>query len=254
MYYYELAVITIKTEVLGTYFDNVTMDEALDIGETLINESGFSYAVTPNPEICWLAEKDKSVRAAVDGASLIIPDGIGVIYGAKILGTPLKEKVPGADFAEKLMERMSKSGKTAYFLGAKPGVAEKAAEKLMEKYPGLKVVGTQDGYFKDDAPVIADINEKSPDLLLVCLGAPKQEKWMADNANVLSARLAIGLGGSLDVYAGTVERAPEIWQKLNLEWLYRVGPDPKRWGRALRLPAFMFAVIGEKISGKAHRN
>ncbi|MBQ4426539.1 MAG: WecB/TagA/CpsF family glycosyltransferase [Oscillospiraceae bacterium] len=243
-----------KIRVLDIDFDNVTMDEALDIGEKLLDEPGFKYAVTPNPEICYLARKDEGVRKAVQGASLTIPDGIGVIYGAKILGTPLKGKVPGADFAEKLMARMAKSGKTAYFLGAKPGVAEKAAEKLAEKYSGLTIVGCHDGYFKDDSEVIADINAKNPDLLLVCLGAPKQENWMADNADKLSARLAIGLGGSLDVYAGTVERAPEVWQKLNLEWLYRIGPDPKRWGRAMRLPAFIFQVIGEKLSGKAHSN
>lgn len=249
-----MAVDTIKIRVLDIEFDDVTMGEALDAGEKLMEEPGFKYCVTPNPEICYLARKDGSVRSAVQGASLTIADGIGVIYGAKILGTPLKEKVPGADFAEKLMARMAKSGRTAYFLGAKPGVAEKAAEKLSEKYPGLSVVGWHDGYFKDDAEVIADINAKSPDLLLVCLGAPKQELWMAANAERLSARFGIGLGGSLDVYAGTVERAPEIWRKLNLEWLYRVGPDPKRWGRALRLPAFLFQVIGEKLSGKARSN
>ena len=249
-----MAVNTIKVRVLDIDFDNVTMDEALDIGEKLMEEPGFKYVVTPNPEICYLSRKDEGVRKAVQGASLTIPDGIGVVYGSKILGTPLKGKVAGADFAEKLMARMALSGKTAYFLGAKPGVAEKAAEKLAEKYPGLTVVGCHDGYFKDDGEVIADINEKAPDLLLVCLGAPKQEKWMSEHSGVLNARLAIGLGGSLDVYAGTVERAPEVWQKLNLEWLYRVGPDPKRWGRALRLPAFIFQVIGEKLSGKAHSN
>ena len=146
-----MAVNTIKIRVLDIDFDNVTMDEALDIGEKLLDEPGFKYAVTPNPEICYLARKDEGVRKAVQGASLTIPDGIGVIYGAKILGTPLKGKVPGADFAEKLMARMAKSGKTAYFLGAKPGVAEKAAEKLAEKYPGLTIVGCHDGYYKDDS-------------------------------------------------------------------------------------------------------
>ena len=239
-----------KTEVLHVDFDNVTMEEAVNMAKELINEDGFKYIVTPNPEIVWLCRKDEKLREAVSGAALVIPDGIGVIYGAKLLKRPLKEKVPGADFAERLISALAEEGKSVFLFGAKPGVAELAAEKLCEKYPGLVIAGTNDGYFSDDEPIIEMINAAKPDLLLVCLGAPKQEKWMKKNADRLSAKLAIGLGGSLDVYAGVVERAPEKWQKMNLEWLYRIVKQPKRIGRAMRLPAFMLAVLGERISGK----
>lgn len=240
----------VKTEVLHVEFDNVTMDEAVQKALKLMDADGFKYVVTPNPEIVWLSRKDAKLKEAVQNAALVIPDGIGVIYGAKMLKRPLKEKVPGADLAEKVIAEMAKTGKSLFLFGAKPGVAEKAAEKLCDKYPGLVIAGTNDGYFTDDAPIIEKINASKPDLLLVCLGAPKQEKWMLDNSDKLSVPLAMGLGGSLDVYAGVVERAPEKWQKMNLEWLYRIVKEPKRIGRAMRLPAFMCAVIGERISGK----
>ena len=240
----------VKSEVLHVEFDNVTMEEAVDRAIELINEDGFKYVVTPNPEIVWLCRKDEELREAVSSAVLVIPDGIGVIYGAKMLKRPLKEKVPGADFAERVISALAAEHKSVFLFGAKPGVAELAAEKLSEKYPGIVIAGTNDGYFSDDEPIIDKINAAKPDLLLVCLGAPKQEKWMKKNADKLSAKLAIGLGGSLDVYAGVVERAPEKWQKMNLEWLYRIVKQPKRIGRAMRLPAFMLAVLGERISEK----
>lgn len=239
-----------RTDVLHVGFDNVTMGEAVEKAKKLLKEDGFKYIVTPNPEIVWMCRKDKELHGVIDGAAMVIPDGIGIIYGAKILGRPLKEKVPGADFAELLFDEMAKEGQSVYLLGAKPGVADLAAEKLMEKHPGLKVCGTADGYFKEDEPVIEKINEAKPDLLLVCLGAPKQEFWMKRNGDKLNARLAIGLGGSLDVYSGVTQRAPEKWQKMNLEWLYRLIKEPSRFGRQLRLPAFLFAVIWQRIRGK----
>ena len=136
-----------KTEVLHVDFDNVTMEEAVNMAKELINEDGFKYIVTPNPEIVWLCRKDEKLREAVSGAALVIPDGIGVIYGAKLLKRPLKEKVPGADFAERLISALAEEGKSVFLFGAKPGVAELAAGKLCEKYPGLAIVGTNDGYF-----------------------------------------------------------------------------------------------------------
>ncbi len=239
-----------RTEVLGVGFDSVTMSEALDAAEKLMERPGADYIVTPNPEIVMACREDPEVKRAVEGASLVLPDGIGVIYGAKILGTPLKAKVPGADFAENLMARMAGKGRSVYLLGAKPGVAELAGEKLSAKYPGLRIAGTADGYFKDDGPVIEAINAARPDLLLVCLGAPKQEKWMAANRDKLTVPLMAGLGGSLDVYAGAVKRAPEVWQKLELEWLYRLIKQPSRLGRMMKLPKFLLCVIGERLKGR----
>ena len=235
---------------MGVGFDDLTMDEALAKASSLMDEKKAAYVVTPNPEIVMLCREDEQLASAVKNASLVLADGIGIIYGAKILGTPMKQKLPGIDFATELFGIMECEGKTLFLLGAKPGIAEQAAEKLLERFPALKIVGTNDGYFKDDAPVIEKINAASPDLLLVCLGAPKQELWMQQNASALNVGLMAGLGGSLDVFAGVVERAPEKWQKLGLEWLYRLKKEPSRAKRMSNLPKFGFAVIGRRLSGK----
>lgn len=239
-----------KVDVLGVSFDNVTMDEAVRLGMEMLDTPGADAVVTPNPEIVMACREDPELMDAVNSASLVLPDGIGVVYGAKILGTPLSGKVPGADWAERMFSEMSKRGRSVYFLGAKPGVAEKAAENMAKKYPGLVIAGTHDGYFNDDGPVVEAINSASPDLLLVCLGAPKQEKWISAHRGELNARLMSGLGGSLDVYAGTVQRAPESWRKINLEWLYRLIKQPSRLGRMLKLPRFLILVVWKRFFGK----
>lgn len=226
------------------------MTEAVEKALGMMSEKKAAYVVTPNPEIVMLCRENEQLANAVNNASLVLPDGIGIIYGARILGTPLKQKLPGIDFAAALFSEMAKQGQTLFLLGAKPGVADAAAEALISRFSGLNIVGTGDGYFTDDAPVIEKINSLSPDLLLVCLGAPKQELWMSQNAPALNAGLMAGLGGSLDVFAGVVERAPEKWQKLGLEWLYRLKQDPARAKRMSNLPKFGFAVIGRRIFGK----
>ncbi len=241
---------TERINVLGVDFDNVTMDEAVDAAWALMEAHSGGYVVTPNPEIVMSCRADPGVAAAVAGAALTIPDGIGIIYGARILKTPLKEKVPGCDFSLKLMERMAKAGKSVFILGASPGTAEKAAENLGERLPGLRFVGTHNGYFNDDAPVIEAINAAAPDLLLVCLGAPKQELWMHKNAAALNVGLMVGAGGSVNIYAGTVQRAPEFWRRAGLEWLYRLLQEPKRIKRQMALPKFMLKVIGVSLRGK----
>lgn len=238
-----------RINVLGTDFDNVNMNEALDKAEALMAERRGAYVVTPNPEIVMLARENAAMAGAVDCADLVIPDGIGVIYGAKILGTPLKEKVPGCDFAAALMERMGKKGQSVFLFGSKPGVADMAAENLQKKYPGLVIAGTNDGYFTDDGPIIEKINAAKPDLMLVCLGAPKQEIWMNSHKKELDVGLMIGAGGSMDVFAGVVERAPEAWQKAGLEWLHRLLKEPKRVGRMMKLPKFLILVCGKKMRG-----
>ena len=239
-----------KIDVLGVRFDNVTMDEAVDAAWALMEQPGCKYVVTPNPEIVMDCRTDPAALEAVNGAALTIPDGIGVIYGARILKTPLKEKVGGCDFSLKLMERMAAAGKSVFILGGKPGVAEQAAEKLGEALPGLRFAGTNDGYFADDAPVVEKINAAAADLLLVCLGAPKQELWMHAHAAELNARLMIGAGGSVDIYAGTAQRAPEAWCNAGLEWLYRLLKEPKRLRRQMALPKFMLTVLGAAAKGK----
>ena len=235
-----------RINVLGVGFDNVTMAEAVERGMELLRGEGCYYVVTPNPEIVEICREDMEANAAVNGAALVLPDGIGVIKGAAMLGTPLKERTPGVEFAAHLVERMAEEGKRLYLLGGKPGVAELAAKNLTAKHPALQIAGTQDGYFKDDAPVIEAVRASGADCVFVCLGAPKQEKWMRKNGGATGAKLLCGLGGSMDVFAGTVERAPKFWCDHGLEWFYRLCKEPRRIGRMMKLPLFLVHVKQEK--------
>ena len=235
-----------RIDVLGVGFDNVTMAEAVEQGMKLLRSEGMHYVVTPNPEIVEVCRENPEANRVINGADLVLPDGIGVIKGAAMLGTPLKERTPGGEFAAHLMGRMAEEGLSLYLLGAKPGVAELAARKLTEKYPGLKIAGTHDGYFKEDAPVVEAIAASGADCVFVCLGAPKQEFWIEKNGPATGARLLCGLGGSLDVFAGTVERAPKFFCDHGLEWFYRLCREPKRIGRMMKLPLFLVHVKQEK--------
>ena len=239
-----------KIEVLGVAFDNVTMEQAAEMGGKMLQEDRFHYVVTPNPEFILAAEKDESFRKVINAADLVIPDGIGVIYSAKILGTPLAERVPGIEFSAKMLEKLNEMGGRLFLLGAKPGVAEKAGENILAKFPNIVLCGTQDGYFKDEEDVILKVAAARPDLMFVCLGAPKQEKWMARWGKHTGAKMAIGLGGCLDVYAGNVERAPEAWQKAGMEWAYRLKKEPKRITRMAKLPLVLVKSAGQRVKGK----
>ena len=231
---------------MGVGFDDLTLDEAAKAAAGMIDAGGFHYVVTPNPELVDRARREETFREALNGADLVLPDGIGVVYAARLLGRSLKGRCPGIDFAGKLMERMARKGQRLYLLGAKPGVAEAAAARLEVRYPGLTICGVHDGYFHEDGPVVEDIRKAGADVVFVCLGFPKQEYWMVKNGPATGARLLAGLGGSLDVFAGVVERAPESWQRLGLEWLYRLTREPKRIGRMARLPLFLAAALGER--------
>lgn len=235
-----------RIDVMGVGFDSLTMDEAVARARDLMAERRAAYVVTPNPEIVMLCREDPAAMQAVQGADLVLPDGIGVIYGAKILGTPLRAKLPGIDFASALMAQMGQEGKSVFLLGAKPGVADAAAEKMRARFPGLVIAGTNDGYFQDDDPVVEKINAAHPDLLLVCLGAPKQELFMAKYGEATGCHLLMGLGGSMDIFAGVAQRAPEFYCKHNLEWFYRLIKNPSRIGRMMKLPLFLVHVSGEK--------
>lgn len=236
-----------KTEILGVRFDNLTQQEAAQRGRQLLEEDKFHYVVTPNPEFLLAAEKDPEFRRVLNAADLVLPDGIGVVYSAKILGTPLKERVPGIEFAEAMLSALNDMGGRLYLLGAKPGVAEEAGRRICARYPALVLCGTHDGYFKDEQAILPEIAAAKPDLLFVCLGAPKQEKWMARWGRHTGAKLAIGLGGCLDVFAGNVQRAPERWQKMGLEWAYRLKKEPKRIGRMAKLPLVLVKAAGQRI-------
>lgn len=235
-----------RVDVLGVGFDNLTLDEAVARGMELVCGEDTHYVVTPNPEIVEVCRENPAARDAVNGADLVLPDGVGVVKGAAMLGTPLKEKTPGIEFAAGLMGKMAQQGKSLYLLGAKPGVAELAGQRLTQRYPGLRIAGTHDGYFKEDGPVVEAIRQSGADVVFVCLGAPKQELWMAKNGSATGAHLLCGLGGSLDVFAGVVARAPKFWSDHGLEWFYRLCKEPRRIGRMMKLPLFLVHVKQEK--------
>ena len=223
--------------ILGVNVNKITMKDAVLKAESFFD--GKPHMVfTPNPEIILECEKDEELKGIINSADLKLPDGIGVVIASKILGNPISERVSGFDYVCELL----KTDRSFYLFGGKPGVPEKAMEKL--KANGVNVVGCHNGYFDDDTEIIEDITAKKPDVLVVCLGAPKQEKWIYKNLNDLNVPISIGAGGSLDVLAGEVERAPEIYQKLCIEWLYRTVKEPKkRLPRIAKLPVFVKNVI-----------
>jgi N-acetylglucosaminyldiphosphoundecaprenol N-acetyl-beta-D-mannosaminyltransferase len=234
--------------ILGVNVDKVTFDEALTRAETLVNSEGVSAVFTPNPEIIMCARDDEEMREILNSADLCTADGIGVVYGSKILGDPVPGRVAGFDLTCALLEKLAKTGDGVFLFGAKPGVAETAKKNLEEKYPGIVISGTRNGYFKqeDETEIVDEINKSGARLLLVCLGAPKQEKWIASHKDELKVNLCMGVGGTLDVLAGTAKRAPEIFIKLNLEWAYRILKNPSRIGRFAALPKFVIEVLKAK--------
>lgn len=239
-----------QIDILGVSYDNVTMDEALAAGRALLHGDKAAVVVTPNAEIAYDATKDAAFCAMLNRADLILPDGAGVVLAAKILKTPLKQKVAGIDFAKNMLQVFAEEGTRLYLLGSKPGVAEAAAEKMKELAPGLIVCGMADGYFKDDKEVVERMNASGAQAVFVCLGAPKQEHFMfAHQEELTTVRLMAGLGGSLDGFAGNVKRAPKWMIKLQLEWLYRLIKEPKRFKRMLRLPKFVFAAFVNRKKG-----
>ena len=232
--------------ILGVQFHAVTKQQAVELAMSKLRAQQKGYVVTPNPEIVDLCRRDPEFMGIVNHAALVLPDGIGIIYAAKILGEGLPGRVPGIEFAEELCAAMAKENMRLFLLGAKPGIAEKAGANLCSKFPGLVLAGTHDGYFKDDAPVADAIRQSGADCVFVCLGAPKQELWMAKWGPETGAHLLCGLGGSLDVFAGVVERAPKFWSDHGLEWFYRLCREPKRIGRMMKLPLFLVHVRKEK--------
>ncbi len=238
-----------KIDVMGLKFDSMTMDETLSRAEALLRGDKAAYVVTPNAEIAYEALHDGQLREMLNGADLMLPDGAGVVLASKLLRTPVKQKVAGVDFAAGLLGVLERNGQSLYLLGGKPGIGELAAQKMLEAHPQLRIAGIADGYFRDEASVIEKINASGADALFVCLGAPKQERFMVQHRQELHVHLMAGLGGSLDAFAGTVQRAPAWMIRLNLEWLYRLIREPKRFRRMLRLPKYLWAVMLKRIRG-----
>lgn len=233
-------------DILGCKVHLVNMAEAVQIVEQMVEDGqNGNQVVTLNAEIIYQTKKETELQRIINQASLVTADGIGTVWAVRVLGYPQKERVSGIDLLHELCTRGATPGWKIYLLGAAPGVAEKAGQKLEESYPGLKVCGSRNGYFskQDEDDIITDINSKSPDILFVALGAPKQEYWIDQKRAALKVPVCIGVGGSFDVIAGFKKRAPELFIRLNLEWLYRLLAEPSRWKRQLALPAFVVSVL-----------
>lgn len=248
----------LKIDVLGVSFDQVSLKEAVGRGVQWLEDTScrtFRYIVTPNPEFILAAEKNETFRRCLNQADLVVPDGIGVVYASRILGTPLKERVPGIDVAWGILEHLHTSGGRLFLMGAKEGVAEKAKERLCEKYPNLQVCGTYHGYFKeeDEESVAQMVAESGADVLFLCLGAPRQELFLAKWGQTCGVQIGMGLGGALDVFAGNVNRAPLLWQKLNAEWLYRLVKEPSRFQRMAKLPLVLVQAWKKRLCGTGEK-
>ena len=231
---------TVKLQ--GFNVDTFDFDTAVDYAKT-----NGGQIVTINPEMISCAKKNKPLAEIINNAELVVPDGIGVEIGLKILGHKV-HRIAGVELGRRLVEEFAKSGKRVAMVGAKPEIIKKASENLKNEIPGLNLVYVQDGYFTDDERVLAELKNASPDLVLVALGSPKQEEFISRAKNLLPKALMIGLGGSFDVWSGVVERAPLFYQKAGLEWLYRTVKEPKRFKRIFpTLPLFVLSVLKEKL-------
>ena len=235
-----------RTEIMGVCFDNFSVEESVSKAMSALKEGKKFFIVTPNPEIVNVAMNDEKYKKILNSADVVTPDGIGIVYASKMLGGNIKKRAPGFDIVKGILTELAKIGGSVYLFGGKPGVADMAAEKISSDYPGIKIAGTDNGYFNDDTEIIGRINNAKPDFLLVCLGAPKQEIWISDNFENLNAGILIGAGGSIDVLSGQTKRAPKIFIKLNCEWLYRLLKEPKRIGRMAKIPVFLLKVLFRK--------
>lgn len=235
-----------KETVLGVKVNTEDYDGLMVEVFDRIERKDKALVVAINPEKIMKAKEDPSLMTLLNNAEIQIPDGIGVILASKLQKGQITARVTGVDMMLRLCEEGAKRGKPIFLYGGKPGVADKAKAKLEEMYPGIQIVGTQDGYEKDNEVVRARINAVKPDLLFVAMGSPRQENWINDNRDTLHPTIYQGVGGSFDVLAGTVKRAPEFWQKANLEWFYRLVKEPSRIGRQMALPKFLLEVMKSK--------
>ncbi|HAN09981.1 MAG TPA: glycosyltransferase [Clostridiales bacterium] len=238
-----------KVDILGVNIDRITMTRAVERVMQFLESDKLNSVYTPNPEFVMTARKDAEFKKILNEGALVIPDGIGVVYASRIMGDPLPERVPGYDLVMNVFKNLKYE--KVYFLGAKYGVIKEAVENMKSTYK-IDIVGYRDGYFgaEDEDYIIKEINALDVDLLLVGLGSPRQEKFIYKNRNKLKVKVAIGVGGCFDVMAGITKRAPVIFQKLGLEWFYRLLRQPSRFIRMLKLPEFMLIVIWKKIKNR----
>ncbi len=237
-----------KVKILGVGVNAVTMQEALDRIEKFFEEKKPKIIATANAEMLMRATYDEELKKILNDAELVVPDGAGTVWAAHHLGYQMPERVAGYDLAQELMKRAPEKNRRIYFFGSAPNVAEKAKLKAEELYPGIKIVGTRNGFFSadDESKIISEIKSAQPDLLFAALGVPKQEKFLAKYKDELNVPVSIGVGGTFDVMAGVMKRAPKWMQRAKLEWLFRAILQPKRAGRLIALPKFVLKVHSSK--------
>lgn len=234
--------------ILNMDFVSVQTNELVKDLSERINRTMQTFIVTANPEIVMHANKDPDYLSIVNSADYVIADGYGVILGSKILGNEIPERIAGFDLMTALLAKGNDEAWSVYFLGAREEVINKAVGKIKEKFPQLNVVGWQNGYTDvNSIELQKEIASKKPDMIFVGLGFPTQERWITNCLPLFEKGLFMGVGGSFDVWAGAVKRAPEVWQSLHLEWLYRLIQQPKRWRRIAVLPLFVVKVIKERL-------
>lgn len=240
--------------ILGVDFVKLTFNNALNIIERQVKfpDKKLFHVITANPEIILSVKEDIKLKNVLEDAGLVTADGVGIIMAAKWKRNPLPERVAGSDMLIKLFEKGNEEGWSFYFFGAKEEVSKKACENVAKDYPNINIVGRHNGYYNKDEEdkIINEIAEAKPDILIVALGAPRAEKWVYDNKNRLNAKVAMGVGGCLDIVAGVYKRAPKAWQKLNLEWLYRLIQEPSRWRRQLILPKFAVKALVDAFKSR----
>jgi N-acetylglucosaminyldiphosphoundecaprenol N-acetyl-beta-D-mannosaminyltransferase len=237
-----------KAAVLNVKIDAITMVEALIKIEKFITERRPRLIATANAEMVMLAQEDNGLAGILDKADLVLPDGAGVVWAARYTGQQMPERVAGYDLVQRLLAEAAIKGYRIYFFGGAPNIADQAKLTAENNYPGVNIVGIRNGYFTetDEPEIIADICDSQPDILLVALGIPKQEKWLAAHIQQLKVPVAIGVGGTFDVMAGVVQRAPLWMQRTSLEWLFRLLRQPTRFVRMLALPRFVLRVMSSK--------
>ncbi|MCQ2559449.1 MAG: WecB/TagA/CpsF family glycosyltransferase [Clostridia bacterium] len=233
-----------QTDLFGLKIARSTLVETADELEKLLASGGFHQVVTLNPEILCRAVQETALADLIQKAAWVTADGVGIVWACKVKGEPVPERVTGIDLMLELLSRAAQKDWKVFFLGSAPGVAGEAAKRAELQYPGLKMVGTEHGYFKpeEEAALVQRIKAAQPDLLFVALGAPRQEFWIQQYQELLQIPLAMGVGGSLDVLSGRISRIPRWMQKLNLEWLGRIVRQPSRLKRNLVLVKFVWLV------------
>ncbi|MBT2678844.1 WecB/TagA/CpsF family glycosyltransferase [Bacillus sp. ISL-35] len=236
-----------KVKILDIPFINITFEEMVNETVRNINTSKKTFIVTANPEIVMYAKRNNLYKENLLIADYIVPDGFGILLASKILGLPLEERVTGFDLTMNLLEQAVDNSWSIFLLGGTEETNERAASNMSVKYPGIKLAGRHHGFFENnEEEIIEKVKASKADIVLVAMGFPKQEQWISSHLRLFEKGVFIGVGGTIDVLAGTVKRAPLFWRKSNLEWLYRLIKQPSRWKRMLFLPLFVLDVIKSK--------